>query len=783
MANPPTPTKKKIAILGGGLGALSTAFELTDYEGWDDHYEITLYQMGWRLGGKCATGRGPEDRIEEHGIHVFLGFYNNAMRMVRLGYEAWREMGLINPDAPFQKWEDIFHLQSSIMLPEFLTEQRRWTSWPMVFPENDLVPGIGEPPSKQVNIKKMLLIVMELILGSPYLEKRRGCVGGMIHDVWEKIFPKERMDELPSPQPNDFHYLQNRGEHPEWWADLKNDVIRETKDIEGDLETKYIHFAKRLIHDLPETEEDAGNLADVSLDIPHIHGKIAKLLEEYVIELEGKILNLVQKNDNMRRFWLLSQLGMVILKGLDADCYEPKTGTYNFDNINDLDFRDWLRKWGAKEEVIYSAPVKDIYALVFAYPKGNTFDPGQIEAGTAILGAMLIVLGYKGAVMYRFHGGTAEVIVNPIYEVLMKRGVEFKFFHKVKEVAYSDGDEIEEIVINQQIRLKDPDAAYDPTMLIKGLHCWPSHPFWKWDRLADQIHPKDLSGLQAAAINLESHWSGWDGIQDITLKKGVDFDQVVLGISKEGLNSICPGIIEKKKAWKDMMDHVQTVQTQAVQLWLKEDLKELGMDLPKLGLSAMDNPILDTYVDPINSYADMSELVGWESWQEGDKPKHIAYFCGPLLETDMQPLSNDKAWPHNQDARVREMAMQWLNDNVGFLWPLATQKTNLSGLDFHLLVDPDHDPNATGIEKLSRQFYRANIDPSERYVLSVPGSGKHRLKADGSGYKNLFLAGDWIDTGYNMGCAECAVMSGLFAAQAVRKTYGFKKHKPIFQDL
>ena len=127
--------------------------------------------------------------------------------------------------------------------------------------------------------------------------------------------------------------------------------------------------------------------------------------------------------------------------------------------------------------------------------------------------------------------------------------------------------------------------------------------------------------------------------------------------------------------------------------------------------------------------------------------------------------------------------MQWLNDNVGFLWPLATQKTNLSGLDFHLLVDPDHDPNATGIEKLSRQFYRANIDPSERYVLSVPGSGKHRLKADGSGYKNLFLAGDWIDTGYNMGCAECAVMSGLFAAQAVRKTYGFKKHKPIFQDL
>jgi uncharacterized protein with NAD-binding domain and iron-sulfur cluster len=58
------------------------------------------------------------------------------------------------------------------------------------------------------------------------------------------------------------------------------------------------------------------------------------------------------------------------------------------------------------------------------------------------------------------------------------------------------------------------------------------------------------------------------------------------------------------------------------------------------------------------------------------------------------------------------------------------------------------------------------------------------LKTDASEYDNLFLAGDWIDTGYNMGCAEVAFMSGLMAAQALRKNaFGLTDHQPILKDL
>jgi uncharacterized protein with NAD-binding domain and iron-sulfur cluster len=72
-----------------------------------------------------------------------------------------------------------------------------------------------------------------------------------------------------------------------------------------------------------------------------------------------------------------------------------------------------------------------------------------------------------------------------------------------------------------------------------------------------------------------------------------------------------------------------------------------------------------------------------------------------------------------------------------------------------------------GEDRFDSQFWRANVDPSERYVLSLPGSDKYRLRSDESGYDNLVLAGDWINCGLNAGCLEAAVMSGLQAANVI----------------
>jgi uncharacterized protein with NAD-binding domain and iron-sulfur cluster len=71
------------------------------------------------------------------------------------------------------------------------------------------------------------------------------------------------------------------------------------------------------------------------------------------------------------------------------------------------------------------------------------------------------------------------------------------------------------------------------------------------------------------------------------------------------------------------------------------------------------------------------------------------------------------------------------------------------------------------VERLASQFWRANVDPSERYVQSLPGTDRYRLRTDQTGYQNLYLVGDWIDTSFNVGCVEAAVMSGLLASHAI----------------
>src|SRR5262245_45839721 len=94
----------KVAIIGGGCAAMATAFELSrpEHRG---RYEVTVYQLGWRLGGKGASGRGPAGRIEEHGLHVWMGFYENAFRLMR---ECYEELGRDPKTCLIATWQDAF---------------------------------------------------------------------------------------------------------------------------------------------------------------------------------------------------------------------------------------------------------------------------------------------------------------------------------------------------------------------------------------------------------------------------------------------------------------------------------------------------------------------------------------------------------------------------------------------------------------------------------------------------------------------------------------------------
>ena len=198
-----------------------------------------------------------------------------------------------------------------------------------------------------------------------------------------------------------------------------------------------------------------------------------------------------------------------------------------------------------------------------------------------------------------------------------------------------------------------------------------------------------------------------------------------------------------------MVDGVATVATQSFQLWLRQPEERLGWDRPGSTLSA--------FQEPFSTWASMPQLLDLEAWPEDDRPETIAYFCGALDA----PVPDGHVQAAALHERVEKNAVQFLERDIGHLLPDAMGP---HGFRWDLLCGAgDH----VGPGRFATQYWRANVDPSDRYVQSLPGTDRFRLRSDESGYDNLFLAGDWTDSGINAGCIEAAVLSGLQAANAI----------------
>ena len=125
------------------------------------------------------------------------------------------------------------------------------------------------------------------------------------------------------------------------------------------------------------------------------------------------------------------------------------------------------------------------------------------------------------------------------------------------------------------------------------------------------------------------------------------------------------------------------------------------------------------------------------------------------------PLNDDHHYPSRQRHEAYDATLEYLRKNIGNFFPNTIVKGQF---DWDALFTP---LNRSGVNRLSSQYWRINCEKSDRYTLSVKGSSAYRLKADESGYSNLFFAGDWTDNGVNAGCVEASVISGIQAAEAM----------------
>ena len=134
---------------------------------------------------------------------------------------------------------------------------------------------------------------------------------------------------------------------------------------------------------------------------------------------------------------------------------------------------------------------------------------------------------YRGALTYRFAAGTGDSCYVPMYQVLKRRGVKFKFFHRVEELQPGSGAgpsdrSHHDRAPGRSARAGGPDAEYDPLIDIKGLPCWPHRPRFEQLVGGDEL-ARDWKDLEDPPADFRDA-----GREELQL--GRDFDVVVLGI-------------------------------------------------------------------------------------------------------------------------------------------------------------------------------------------------------------------------------------------------------------
>ena len=366
-----------------------------------------------------------------------------------------------------------------------------------------------------------------------------------------------------------------------------------------------------------------------------------------------------------------------------------------------------------------------MYDLVFGYRDGDHERPA-FEAGTGLQLAARFFFDYKGSLLWRMRAGMGDIVFAPLYESLERKGVDFLFFHRLRRLRLDDaGRRIEAVELGRQAR--PGSGRYRPLVRANGLPCFPDHP------LEAQFDPP------IPTRDLESHpWrppgrSDDESEETITLRHGRDFDQVVLAVSLGMVPHVAAELIDADPRWAAMVANVSTVGTRSLQVWTATD--EDAMGWPHAGVTSAG------YVPPFDTYASMSHLLDTEGRRPGG-PAAVSYFCSVLPEGEADPAT--------AATQVANTARRFLERGTDHIWP---RMRTLEG-EFRW-------------REVVATYTRANVDPSDRYVQSLPGSSEYRIAADASGFDNLALAGDWTDSGLNAGCIEAAAISGLQAANTV----------------
>ena len=323
---------------------------------------------------------------------------------------------------------------------------------------------------------------------------------------------------------------------------------------------------------------------------------------------------------------------------------------------------------------------------------GDHGKPG-FAAGLGLQLAGRMLFDFKGSIFWRMNAGTGEAIFAPMYEALVRRGVEFRFFRRLDDLGVSHGNSIETIELTRQAELSPGRSSYEPLVRVGVFRAGPTGH-------------SSTSSTATQGRSPSRTWSPREGTGTETLVAGRDFDVAVLAVSLGMVPFVASGLVARDPAWRAMVDGVATVATRSAQLWFTSSESDLGWKGPT-GVT-------------LSGFGDLRH-VGLH-----DPPPRagvLAIHRG-AAEPGLPLLSNARHRPAMGETAVRDTLVGFLEREVGSLWPGTSGPSGFPGRSCGTTRA------ASGLTGWSAQYVRANS--TLRPVRPVPpGSGRYRLAPGG----------------------------------------------------
>ncbi len=628
--------KTRVVVIGGGMAGLTAASCLTETPELRRRFDVSVYQLGWRLGGKVASGRNTavHDRNEEHGLHVLFGCYENTFGLIA---QTWAERPAM-AGSPFPTWQDAFRRQDFAVFGDLPDGPGR-RHWRLPWPRNsDALPSgaLVTPWGAVTHLFGIATWAVQVLADA--VRKQGGALP-------------------PSPEGMPSWLTTRLAQTVRWLSDPKL-VLGHAQG--------WLSVASALAQSLtdPAQSKDEQDAAGLLL----LAAKARALLRNAAADE-------IRKDTYLRRVWVLADLTLAFVRGM----LNPAYGIYrdwDLSRIDHLEFSDWLAKNGAHRDALDAGLVRGIYHTVFSFG-GQGQDERDIAAGAGIRFVLRIIGTYKGSVLYLPRAGMGELVVAPVYEVLRQRGVKFHFFRKLSNVLpASDGRSVARFDFEVQAREKRP---YEPLIAAGGLRCWPAAPLW------DQLEDGDR--MAKAAVDFESTWCRWPAAARESLSAGRDFDLSVLALPIGALKKLngdptpADALALHSERLRESLSKIGVAPSLAAQLWLSKDLAELGWRHARAAMVA--GP------PPLDIWADMSDVLATEA---GVPARSLHYFCGTLhTDLHLRPSAHAGVAAEAQALAQRETD-RWLVDHAQAIWPGACAGgafdfSNLSGQFVRANVD------------------------------------------------------------------------------------------------